>query len=761
MRVENNPHLCIEGGYMIAKVLVDNTSNKLNKVYDYALKKEDENEAQIGKRVLINFGNGRGKDKEGIIVKLILDEDYGNDKIGKLKYITKILDSESYLDESRLKLAKWISKMYFCNVYTALKLMLPQDANKLGEKKLKSKQVTVVKLNTTKDIIEKDIECKKITSAKHIKLLRQIIDTPKIEIDDIINTLGISRNIIKTVEKNGYILLDKEDIDIIDYSKIKRTTKLIPTKEQQEIIDSLINKINDSKFNVSLLLGVTGSGKTEVYLQAIEECLRLNKTAIVLVPEISLTAQTKIRFISRFGDVVSVLHSKMTYLEKQTEYKRILNGQAKIVIGPRSALFVPLKHIGLIIMDEEHDASYISQSTPRYNTKEVATYIAHLQDAVLLLGSATPEISTMYKVKTGKIDYYEMLKRPNNVAMPEIEIVDMKQELLVNKSIISQRLKEEILKNIEHKEQSFVFLNRRGFSSYIVCDTCGKTIKCPNCDVSLTYHRKNGLMLCHYCSYCETLNNICPYCGCESLKESGMGTEKVEQQLKECFPNATILRMDMDTTVKRGSHEEILDKFKKEKVDILVGTQMISKGHDIENVTLVGIINADNTLDNDYNSQEKAFSNLLQVAGRAGRGSKCGRVIMQAYDTENYVLDAVCKNSYKYFYDKEIKFRKMANYPPFIDILVIEIVGKFKDIVMSEAKKIYDIFVKNSHNIQIYSPKVPFVGKINNKYRVQILLKTHIDNKVLDLIYENLEKYDKIKNRNVNVSVIKNPVKLG
>lgn len=742
---------------MIAKVLIDNTNKKLNKVYDYLVKPEDMDSAEVGKRVLVNFGNGKGRSVEGIIVKLVSDMDK---MASKLKYISQILDSESYLDENRLKLAKWISKMYFCNVYTALKLMLPQSQDKLREKKINGKQITVVELVQSSEFVEQNIESKKITSAKQIKLLRELVIINRIPLEDIINSLGVSRAIVKAMEEKGYIKLVKEDVNVIDFGSIERTMKLTPTSEQRVVINSLIDKINESKFNVSLLLGVTGSGKTEVYLQVIEECLRLGKTAIVLVPEISLTTQTKRRFISRFGDVVSVLHSKMTTLEKQTEYKRIVKGQAKIVIGPRSALFVPLKNIGLIIMDEEHDPSYVSGSTPRYNTKEVATRIAYMENAMLLLGSATPEISTMYKAKMGKIDYYEMLKRPESIPMPKMEIVDMKLEAVTNKSrILSNRLKEEIEKNIQNKEQTFIYLNRRGYSSYVICKDCGKAIRCPNCDVNLTYHRQNGLLLCHYCSYCETLKDTCMYCGSGNIVESGMGTEKVEQELIEVFPGIKTARMDMDTTVKRGSHEQILDKFKNDNVDVLVGTQMISKGHDIENVTLVGIINADYNLGNDYNASERTFSNLLQVAGRAGRGSKTGRVIMQAYDTENYVLDAVYNNSYKYFYNQEIKFRRMANYPPFVDIIMLELSGKYKDAVVTDGKKIYEIFEKNKgENISVYSPKVPYISKINGKYRVQIVLKTNIDNKVLDKIYENLAIYDKIKSRNVNISVIKNPV---
>ena len=417
---------------------------------------------------------------------------------------------------------------------------------------------------------------------------------------------------------------------------------------------------------------------------------------------------------------------------------------------------------GLIVMDEEHDTSYVSQTTPKYNTREVATRVAYMDNAVLLLGSATPDVCTMYKAEQGKIGYYTLTTRPGSVTMPKVEIVDMKDDALNNKSrIISMRLKEELEEKIQNHEQSFVFLNRRGYSSYITCKTCGKTLRCPNCDVNLTYHKKSNLLLCHYCSYCETVKDICPSCGANTLAEGGIGTEKVEQELHQIFPNIEIARMDMDTTIKRGSHERILNKFKEENVDVLVGTQMISKGHDIENVTLVGVVNADYMAGNDYSTAERTFSNLLQVAGRAGRGRKAGRVILQACDTDSYILEALKENSYDAFYNQEITFRKMANYPPFTDILLIELVGINKENVTKDSTKLYDMFSNTKGLYKIYSPKAPYVSKINNKYRVQVIIKGNISDEVIDLLYENLTKYDKIKSRDVTVSIAKNPVRIG
>lgn len=744
---------------MVVKVLVDTSIKSLNRIYDYLVPFELEEQIQIGKRVWVNFGNGKGQEKEGIIVKIVQDPE----NIDKLKNITGVLDSQSYIDENHLKLAKWISKVYFCNVYDALKLMLPPSCKgALEQKELIGKQAKVIYLSVSSEIIEEDISSGKITSARHIKLLRYLIENEYIYLDDAIKSLGISRSIISTIEKNGYVVIGKIDIEPEDFTSIKRTEKLTPTKEQQICIDGIINDLGKAEFSISLIKGVTGSGKTEVYLQIIEETIRLGKTAIVLVPEISLTAQTKRRFIGRFGDIVSVLHSKMTILERQTEIKKIINGKSKIVIGPRSALFVPLLNIGLVIIDEEHDTSYISQTTPKYNTKEVATQLCYMNKALLVLGSATPEISSMYKASVGSIKLYEMKKRPNSYTLPQVDIVDMKNEALFgNKGRVSSELVAEIEKNIENQEQTFVFLNRRGYASAVICKGCGKVLKCLNCDVGLTYHKKVNLLLCHYCSYAEKLKEKCPYCGEEKLELSGVGTETIEQELKEKIPGITILRMDADTTVKRGAHEQILDKFVKENINVLVGTQMISKGHDIENVTLVGIINADATLaSNNFLGCERGFSNLLQVSGRAGRGAIKGRVKVQCYDTEHYAIEPLTNQDYDEFYNKEIGFRKTANYPPFCDVVCLEFTSKLKINLEEATKKAHQILVElNDGSLKIQSPKAPYISKVNNKYSLQIIIKTKLNDKVYNLLYNFIKEYDKIyKGKKVSLSISRNPI---
>ena len=747
---------------MVAKVLIDMTVKKLNKVYDYLVPEDMEAGLKIGMRVNVNFGSGKGRQIEGIVVKL--DNDICTH--GKnLKSIVEVLDTESYLDSKRLRLGKWMAKMYFCNVYEALKLMLPPGTSGIEKNKdLNGKMVKMVRLLKSHDEILEDIECEKVSSPKQIKLLRFLIDYDFTYLSDIINGLGISRAVIKTAEKNGYIELYEMPREVEKDSDYIPSTKLIATDEQQFVIDSISNKLKADEYNESLLYGVTGSGKTEVYLQIIEECLNLGRQAIVLVPEIALTHQTKQRFKSRFGDIVSVIHSKMTIAERKAEWKKIVDGKAKIVIGPRSALFVPFNDIGLIIIDEEHDSSYSSQTTPKYITREVAEYLANMNNACLVLGSATPDVSTMYKAETDKIDLYELTKRPKEIQNPDVHIVDMKEETILGNRVFSSKLKEEIEENLKRHEQTFLFINRRGFASHVTCSECGCILKCINCDVNLTYHKKSNLLLCHYCSFAHKNVSECPKCGSKKLRLGSAGTQNIEEMLKEMFPEAKILRMDMDTTIKRGMHEKLLDEFKEGNADILVGTQMISKGHDIENVTLVGVINVDSTFaGNDFLMTQRAFQNLLQVSGRAGRGRKKGRVILQAYDTESYVLECVKNNSYIDFYNKEIEYREMFKYPPFCDMLLIELSSEFKSDVINDSAKLYNIFsCNNTENLYtIYSPKMPFIQKINNKYRIHLLLKLNVSDKLLKLVYENLEKYDKMKGKRIKVSITRNPTYIG
>lgn len=751
----------------IAKLLINTSVKTLNKVYDYIIPSELENIARLGMRVEVSFGKST-KDEEGIIVKIVeLTKEEVEGRKYKLKSIISVLDDVSYIDEKRLQLAKYISHVYFCNVYDALKLMLPPGTkSKNDSKSLKSKQNTLVRLVKSPDEIYQDIENEVITSAKHIKLLSFLMYNDYVLINDIIDGLGISRAVISTVQKNGYIMLEKVEVkpDILEDIKIESKPKPIPTDEQMEVINKIGTKIYDEKYSKCLIHGVTGSGKTEVYLQLIEKVLVQGRKAILLVPEISLTYQTVTRFVSRFGKNIAILHSKMTIAKRKEAYKKIKNGEVDIVIGARSAIFAPIDNLGLVIIDEEHDSSYYSGVTPKYSTKEVAAYICKQNDAVLVLGSATPEISTYYRALNGEYDLFTMKKRAGNATLPEIEIVNMKHDRLIGNTYnISTRLKVEISKNISCGQQTMIFLNRRGYVSYLKCDDCSYIFKCPNCDVAFVYHKTNNLLHCHYCSCVMKNVTCCPKCGSSKISSNSVGTQKIEEEVKELFPGASVIRMDADTTIARDSHQKILDKFKKEKIDILIGTQMISKGHDISNVTLVGILGCDSMLGmDDYLSGEKAFSNILQVSGRAGRSNLKGRVLIQTNDPENYILDAVVKHSYNDFYEKEIEYRKTFGYPPFINIVLFEVSGRNFSYVKEEANRLYDVLIKNNDNLyKVYSPKSPFIQKINNKFRINIIMKSMLDSNSYKKIYEKLNEYELKRKSGVSLTVTKNPTYIG
>lgn len=751
----------------IAKILINTSVNSLNKVYDYIIPEMLEDIAIVGKRVAVSFGRGKELE-EGIIVKIEekTKNEIENNKY-KLKEIVQVLDECSYIDEKRLKLAKYISYLYFCNVYDALKLMLPPGTkSKNSSKSINTKQETVVKLIKSNEQIISDIESEIITSAKQIKLLTFLLDNNYVLLNDIIEGLEISRSVINTAVKNGYIALEKKDIenDLIDCYNVEQTIAKVPTTEQKEAIDRISKYIDEEIFKQVLLFGVTGSGKTEVYLQLIQKVLVKGKRAIVLVPEISLTYQTVSRFVARFGKNVAILHSKMTISQRKEEYKRIKSGKVDIVIGARSAIFAPIENIGIVIIDEEHDSSYYSQTTPKYSTKDIASYICRENNAVLVLGSATPEVTSFYKAKNGIYDLVTLKQRPGVASLPEINIVNMKEDkLLGNTSNISMTLKEEILNNIKNGEQTMLFLNRRGYNSYLKCDDCSFMFKCPNCDVALVYHKSSKLLHCHYCSYVEKSPACCPVCQSSNISSNVVGTQKIEEELKEIYPEISVLRMDADTTIARDSHQKILDKFKEENIDVLIGTQMISKGHDIKNVSLVGILGVDSMLGmNDYLSSEKAFSNISQVAGRAGRANIPGRVFIQTADTDNYILDAIISHDYEMFYDKEIEYRKIMKYPPFVDIVLFEVSGMSFQIVKSEVNRLYDILDEDKTGIyKLYKPKVPFLQKINNRFRINVIVKTNLNTNSYNIIYNKIEKFNEKKNKNIKFSITRNPMFIG
>lgn len=568
---------------------------------------------------------------------------------------------------------------------------------------------------------------------RQIEILEFMRGKQSIVLSDLLNEISTVHSTVGALEKKGLIKIVDEEVKrnpitktIPNYPKVKLTEK------QQVCFDSICSDIKDNKHNEFLIHGVTGSGKTEIYLQLIERGLEIGKQAIVLVPEISLTPQTIDRFVGRFGNRVAVLHSRLSLGERFDEWQKIREGSVDIVVGARSAIFAPFKDLGLIIIDEEHETSYKSSMNPKYNTIEVAGKRCELENAALILGSATPSLESYFRAKGGEIKLLTLATRVNDRELPPIEIVDMTEELEKgNKSIFSESLYNSIKENLSNKKQTILFLNRRGFSTFVSCRKCGYVVKCAYCDISMTYHISKNILKCHYCGLAKKPPTICPECGSKYIKYFGIGTQKVEELVKKSFPEAKIARMDVDNTTKKGSHEEILGRVKSGEVDILIGTQMISKGLDFPNVTLVGIIAADISLNlPDFKSSERTFQLITQVGGRAGRGETKGKVILQTYEPDHYSIKAAQYHDFISFYEKEIILRKAFNYPPFYNIISITIIGQNQGKVSVASRRLADsIDLKfkdrkiTFSNDNILGPNPSPIAKIKNNYRWQIIIK--------------------------------------
>ncbi len=738
---------------MVAEVIINRTAKKLNRTFDYAIPKELTDLIFIGSKVLVPFGKS-GKLEEAFVVNIKEKSNF------KVKEIEKV---ENNLTENQIELAQWMSKEYFCNVSDCIKLMLT-PGTKSKENKTKDKKIQSVYLK--KEILE----IENLKTEKQKAVFEFVAKNEGITIPEIEEQTNCTRAIVKTLAKNGYLeIIDKViKRDPLKAKKIERTVDLNLTEEQEYAYCRIKEEIENNHYSEFLLHGITGSGKTEIYLQLIEETIKREKTAIVLVPEISLTPQMLDRFISRFGkDKIAVLHSKLSIGERFDEWNRIKEDDVKIVIGARLAIFAPLKNLGIIIIDEEHDASYKSESNPKYDAKQVAKYIAKQHKSILLLGSATPNIDTYYKATEKKeIELIELTKRANLSNLPEVTIIDLKQELANgNRSMLSNELYSSIEENLKEKRQTILFLNRRGYSTFIMCRDCGYTVKCKNCNISLTYHRSEKKLKCHYCGYEQNIVTVCPECHSEKIRYFGTGTQKLEQEIQKQFPNARTIRMDVDTVTKKNSHEEILNKFKNENIDILIGTQMVVKGHHFPNVTLVGVIAADSSLNiDDYRANERTFQILTQVAGRAGREKLPGKVIIQTYNPENFSIQCAQKQDYKMFYNTEITLRKQLKYPPFCDIIIIGFSGldeeKLKKISLSTynylTKRVNEIEYKNK-NINMFKPMPAPIDKIQNRYRYRIIIKTKMTEEINNILNEYLEKVYKKDLKDIRIGIDINP----
>ena len=749
---------------MVAEIILNSNAKELNRVFDYNIPETMVYKAMVGSRVFVQFGN-RKQLEEGFIIGIKESSEF------KLKNIEKIVN-ENGLTEEKVELAKWMARRYFCNISECIKLMLPPGTTtKIIENRIKEKNENFVTI-IDEEVVESDIEEDKFKSAKQVRILKFLLDNGETNLADLLLFTDTTRDAVKALEKKNYITIEKKHVERNPFfHKVERQSKKLEfTEEQQNAYNEISDKMDKNKYEEYLIYGVTGSGKTEIYLQLIEKALNNNKTSIMLVPEISLTPQTVDRFIARFGEEnIAVLHSKLSIGERFDQWNKIKSGQAKIVIGARSAIFAPVQNLGIIIIDEEHDSSYKSESTPRYNAKDVARYLCYESNIPLVLGSATPDTGSLYRTMKKQSVLLRLNKRANNAKLPEIEVVDLREELSKkNKSMLSEKLQESIKENLENKKQTILFLNRRGFSTFVMCRDCGYTAKCKNCDITLTYHKSTNKLKCHYCGYETKVITKCPECGSENIRYFGTGTQKLESEINTLFPEAKTIRMDVDTVTKKNSHEKILTDFKENKADILIGTQMVVKGHHFPNVTLVGVIAADGSLNmNDYRANEITFQILTQVAGRAGRGEDTGKVIIQTYNPDNFTIECVKQQNDEMFYNTEMRLRKQLKYPPFCDIIVIGVSSKDEQITMKVAQSLHKYLKDRVENenigIMLYKALPAPIDKIKNKYRWRILIKCKFGEDIIDLMNNTMEKAQTIKyckNGDANISIDVNPTNM-
>ena len=685
-----------DGDIMHIKVLVEISSKKLDKTFIYEVPSILEDKMKIGIRVLVPFSNRK---LEGFVMEIgFYNVDY------KLKKIISVIDLNPVLTDEMILIGKYMSKKTLSTLISCYQTMLPKALKAQNKTKISKKyEVYSILLN-------------KKYNAKN-KLQQRIIDEVKqCEIKKK-NLVSISISAYKTLLKHGVIGEVKKEVYRLSLDNFKSLNEIVLSKDQQQVVDKVLNC--RTQFKPFLLYGVTGSGKTEVYMNIIKKIIE-QKEVIVLVPEISLTPQFVELFKNRFGSNIAIMHSGLSDGERYDEYRKVSEGKVKIVIGARSAIFSPFKNLGLIIIDEEHTDTYKQDNSPRYDAIDIALKRAKYHNIPLLLGSATPSIESYTRAKLGVYELLELKNRINK-SLPVVKLVDMKEEIKNGYKILSRILIEEIKNCIEKDQQVLLLLNRRGYKTTVTCNNCGYIAKCPNCDISLVYHKTQNKMNCHYCNYTSSKMIECPSCHSKDIISFGLGTEKLQEEVEKIF-SVPVLRMDVDTTVRKGSHEKILRAFKEKKASILVGTQMIAKGLDFENVTLVGVINGDASLNiPDYRSAERTFDLLNQVAGRSGRGKLKGNVIIQGFNLDHYSIKYASQHDYVSFYNAELKIRKMLNYPPYTDLTLIKVVGNDYDICYKEAIKIKTFLLK--YNIKVLGPSDSNVSKINNKYYIQIILK--------------------------------------
>ena len=724
-----------------ANIIVDISHEKLDKTFQYLIPEELMGEVRVGMLVDIPFGY---RSITGYVVELTDEAEFD---VSKLKPIIGIKKGSVPIESQLIELAGWMKRNYGGTMNQALKTVIPiKQTTKAIEKKILklilSREEAIYTLAKYED---------KHFTAK-VKLLRALIDSNELEQTLVTQKLGVPATTIKAFERDGIIEIHTttEYRNPVNHLQSKGY-HLTLNERQQAVVDHITSDMKEGLNKTYLLKGVTGSGKTEVYMELIAHTIAQGKQAIVLIPEIALTFQTVMRFYNRFGDKVSIMNSRLSAGERYDQYLRAKNGDIDIMIGPRSALFAPFERLGLIIIDEEHEASYKSEPIPRYHARETAIERARLNHASVVLGSATPSLDSYYQAQNGDFELLELTQRVQEKPLPSCEVIDLREELKNgNRSILSERLQELMEDRLAKKQQMMLFINRRGVAGFMSCRACGYVVKCPHCDVSLSQHN-NGKMVCHYCGYEEPEPKVCPSCGSKYISGFKAGTQKIEEMVSKRFPQARVLRMDFDTTRTKDSYEQILQAFANQEADILIGTQMIVKGHDFPNVTLVGVLAADLSLHiSDFHAAERTFQLLTQAAGRAGRGDEPGNVVIQTYNPEHYAVLTAKEQDYESFYEQEIMYRKLGFYPPVWNLLLVMCTSENEKQLEVASEKIAKRLrvhidtegVLQRKAIQLVGPADATIAKVNDIYRKVIYIKTK-DYQDLVLLKDRLEHYMK------------------
>ena len=770
---------------LIAKVAVEKAAFSFDREFDYLVPERLINDCTQGKRVLVPFGRGNSR-RQGIVTELV--ENTGAEGI---KEIISVLDTEPVLSDKMLGVARFMKEHYFCTLYDAVKTMLPAginykvttvygvrsvheepglDGERLRIYEYLRKKRGAVRLEKLLDdfglcdssvldemahdgILYKsdeafrkindavmkmaalspqvDLSSKKL-SPKQREIAELLEMTGAASVKEIRYFTGVSDSVINALFKKGVIYFFDEEVFRTEELRADEAAEpILLSDEQHTACDNLFCEYRDEKPHVSLLYGVTGSGKTSVFIKLIERVISDGRGIIVMVPEISLTPQFVAQFARRFGDKTAVFHSALSLGERLDAYKRVKKGLAQIVIGTRSAVFAPFDDLGLIIMDEEQEYSYKSESAPRYHAREIAMFRCAQNNGLLVLSSATPNVETYYRAQSGRYSLNTLSKRFGTAVLPEVITADMNSEIQGgNASGFSDVLLQNIEYNLEHGRQSILLLNRRGHNSFVTCTQCGEPVTCPNCSISLTYHSRNNRLMCHYCGYSVPYKNECPTCHAKSLRLGGTGTQKAEQDIAAIFPDARILRMDTDATSSKSSYEKMISAFSRGDYDILVGTQMVAKGLDFPNVTLVGVLNTDQMLyADDYRSYERTFSLLTQVVGRSGRGESKGMAVIQTFTPDNLIISMAAKQDYDAFYRTEIRIREAMLYPPFADICLVGFVGENQQLTLRAANEFLREFSELAGSkyqnlpIRILGPSPALVVKVSNKFRYKLIIK--------------------------------------